>query len=628
MTSDQQSRIGFFLDPGNWPLFYHTGTNMRRQQLAGVLERKLRHALIPRLPIDFDARYEQQIPGDVTLNRTPVARNLAKLHRSIPPTARERLQSDSERAMDGTLEYMNRPLDIADGSRLQWNDSRLTEIPLFWRLKLHGFAFLELAYLGYESPADCPSLLVDCMNSWILDWGERTEIGSEGYLRKNWIPHSVSLRLVNLSRYLAWWDGNLDPDVHSKLAKILYKNALFMSNHVEHDVGGNHLIENAAGLVLAGSLLESDREGWLKQGLFILTACADQFFDDGGHFERSPMYHVQCLTRYLTAYDLTTLSNTTRPLAIEDVARNATGYLESIRPPDGKIPLLNDSVLREALPLEACLDYAEAVGITDAQSRTLDASGYYWLGSGDDTMLVDGGAVGPPHLPAHSHNDLLSFLLWVDGEQVLADTGVFEYAASERRFYSRSVSAHNTIQVGGSEPIDIAGQYLMGRRTQPTVNHRREDSLELLAGDYHVRKLFGERYRHGRRIHTDGDWWLVLDRIEGANELPKTSRLHFSPEVSVRRSDENEFQVHGQSGSELCNIHLIGCESASMTTSRYFPEFGHEISRAALEATYKATPSGMLISVANIQHATYDRGQDTLEINGSTYDLIGRSDEL
>lgn len=72
-------------------------------------------------------------------------------------------------------------------------------------------------------------------------------------------------------------------------------------------------------------------------------------------------------------------------------------------------------------------------------------TGYYWLDTDDGRLLVDGSPVGPSHTPSHSHNDMLSVLVWADGRCVLTDTGVYEYADNERRQYARSVAGHNTV---------------------------------------------------------------------------------------------------------------------------------------------------------------------------------------
>ncbi|WP_436932582.1 heparinase II/III domain-containing protein [Halosimplex halobium] len=567
-------------DMSDFSLYYHTAKNMQLPQLLGVAERKVRHRVVPLLPIDFDRRYEAKTPSQFQHCLSPIQQNLSALQAAILPQTREEYRTAAVRATDGTLEFMNHPIEIGDTFHIDWESDRLSELPLFWRFKLQGFTFLRSIYLGYDSPADCPDAVVETANNWLDDWDNYATIGSPNYLRRNWIPHSVSLRLLHLCRYLAWLDDSIDRTAKEQLLQILYKNAVFLSNHVEYDVGGNHLIENGFGLVFAGIVLGPDGDELLSQGRSVLQAESKQFLEDGGHFERSPMYHIQCLTRYLSAYDiLSRVESVDLPDEIEITAHNATKYLRSICPPDRMIPLLNDSVFDEALSLEACLSYADAVGIdTDRQNSVLDSSGYYWLGSGTDRMLIDGGPVGPAHLPAHSHNDLLSYLLWIDGHRVVTDTGTYAYAPTERRTRSRSVTAHNTVQVDESEPIAIGGQYLMGRRTKPVTQFNSDTNA--FDGYYQGGQSSGS-YGHRRQIRHGSSWWFVLDSVKdvsGAGSI--RSNIHFHPTIDLKLKEGICIASSTEMASDL---HIRPFQATcELDSAPYYPEFGKEVSRSAL----------------------------------------------
>jgi len=617
------------IDPRNWPLFYHTARNMQYAQLAGVAERKARHAVIPRIPIDFDARYERRIPQTLRIDRSAIRQNLEHVRSALSDPERRRLRDGARRATRGVLTYMNTPLDIATGADLDWEDPRLNEIPVFWRLKLQGLDFLRLAYLGYSSPSACPTGLIDRLNRWLRDWDEKTEIGTSNYLRRNWIPHSVSLRLINLSRYLAWHDG-LATETRERVARIAFKNGLFLANHVEYDVGGNHLIENAGGLILAGTLFDGHDVGWLAEGRSILESTTDQFLADGGHFERSPMYHIQCLTRYLTAHDLAAAKGLERSAPIERTVSQATAYLRSLRPPDSRTPLLNDAVFDETLSLDSCLAYAEAAGVEapaeEARTRTgssdLDESGYFWLGTDENVLLVDGGEVGPPHIPAHSHNDLLSYLLWIDGEQIVTDTGTYEYAPTARRHHSRSAAAHNTVQVDESEPIDIGGQYFMGRRVSPDVRSYADGGIAVFEGKYRKAGLFAASYTCRRRLLHRDPWWLCYDRVAADSRSNVRSRIHFHPEVRLAERDGGLVATKRDSAATLW-LYLLNGSNLRLTESPYFPRFGEVVDRPA--ATVKSTGRDVTLAYLLTREPLSDVG---LEASGDRTTLRVDGDRL
>ena len=626
-----ESRLALLRDPSTWPLFYHTATNMQLRQLGGVLERHLRHAVVPRLPLDFDERYDQRVPLNLDPKPEAIRSNTDHLRGCLPGAKRQVYQQHVSEAVDGEVTFLNATLPVAESGDLAWFHHALEDVPALWALKLHGFEFLNWAFLGHETPTACPDGHAT-FQEWIRSWvhSDDTDIGTEQYLRSAWTPHSVSLRVLNLSRYYCWCaEEPVDAAFLRLLRRLIFKNALFLENHVEYDIGGNHLIENAVALVIAGVLFDDADQKWLDTGVSVLEDTSTQFLDDGGHFERTPMYHILTLTRYLTVVDLLRASGRNVPPEIGNAAQRAAEFLYSIRPPDGRIPLLNDSVFGQALALDTCLAYARAVGIEPGESPpriAMPSSGYYWLGEGDDRLLVDGGVFGPPHLPAHSHNDLFAIMLWVDGFRLLTDTGTYEYAPTARRQYSRSVRGHNTVQVGSMEPIPIGGQYLAGRRLQPSVRYLKRGDITLFDGSYGRRRRVGTSYSHRRRIFAGPDWWLVEDRVTGETSQRQRvrSRLHLHPSVVPDSREDGESR---QSGGELTELEFsvggepkayivpLGTQRVTETTRPYFPEFGVERPRSSLllEGVPSSATTGFLLSKTPHTVHEYRQLTDTIE---------------
>jgi len=612
MTREElRDRLSFFGSPDNWPLFYHTARNMQLEQLAGVGERKLRHLVVPALPVDFDARYEAQIPQALPATPGPIRANAATLRQSLSPEQRAQHSERLKQVTDGKLTFLNETVRIERADGPEWFHPKLDDLPELWAEKLWAFEFLAWGVLGTETPADAPEA-EQTLRRWVRHWdrSEATGIGKKRYLRRAWTPYSVSLRVVNWCRYYAWLSAEDSQPVLRTLGRLIFKNALFLENHVEYDVGGNHLVENGVALVVAGVLFGDTDEGqrWLATGVDVLSATAEQFLPDGGHFEHSPMYHTIVLARYLTVLDVLREAGEPWPGEIESGARRATDFLQAIRPPDGRIPLLNDAVHGQALEPDDCLAYARAVGIESESPRrdVLSDSGYYWLGEGSDRLLVDGGRFGPPHLPAHSHNDLFSILLWVDGSRLITDTGTPDYDPTSGRTYARSVRAHSTVQVGDREPVDIGGRYLAGRRVQPTVRYRRTDDYSVFDGSYRKRTLRGEAYGHRRRICAGEDWWLVQDTVTSDAEQRVRSRLHFHPQVSVAESGEGfELRVDSE---PLAYVLPAGYDDVTTLTTPYFPEFGTKRTRPALRLeTTTADTAGTLLSTEPYDTAAYHR---------------------
>jgi len=569
-------------------LGYHTARRMQLRQLAGITARKTREQLVARLPLDFDRWYERQLPAELSVDVSPLAANTAVLRESLDRPTRKRYRERAEQAAAGTPTFFNRTLRIAQGTTVDWFDDRLDEQPAIWRLKLYAFEPLEWLCLGFN-PGN--SSLQPTFDGWVSDWEASVTIGP-GYLRRTWTPWAVSLRVLRWCRYLAWRAGSPDGSGDQTLHRQLYRNALFLENHVEWDVGGNHLVENGTALVAAGVCFDEQR--WIDAGVGVLRhVAATQFLDDGCHFERSPMYHVVVLTRYLTACDLLERSGRRPPGELCATAERAAAFLRHLRPPDGHIPLLNDAVYGQALSLESCLRYADAVGFDSPNGGHLDAdgrlpaSGYCWLPTAAGTMLVDGGAVGPPHLPGHSHSDTLSVLLWLGGRRVVTDTGTFGYVSGPRRQYARGVRGHNTVQVGDLEPIAIGGAYLMGRRAEPTARYE-PGPISLFEGRYEVHPARGQRYSHHRAVYAGDSWWLLRDTLRGHPARPVRGRLHLHPDAEASLEPTGRTRV--DVGDATAFVSPLEGGEITVTTGPYFPAFGVETSRRVLE--HHAAESG------------------------------------
>ena len=602
-------------------LGFHTVKRMETRQLVGIGERKTRELLIPSLPIDFDRWYDRRVPDDPRANLSTVRTNTSTIRSCLSDTTRESFRTRAREAADGAPTFLNRTLHIADDTAVNWYDDRFDDLPLLWALKLYAFQPLYWFCLGCEPDSEMATPLREQFDGWIADWIDTVDVGSPQYLRRTWTPWAVSLRILHLLRYLAWRrecvSAESTDSFDREVRREIYKNTLFLDNHVEWDVGGNHLIEN--GIALLASGLVFDRESWVEAGQEVLIDAADnQFLDDGYHFERSPIYHVLVLTRYLTACDLLGRNDRTLPESVEQTAANGTALLGYLRPPDGRIPLLNDSVYDQALGLDACLRYARTLGFEDDGDRWhvpggdgdgRQTSGYHWLRTDDGAMLIDGGAVGPPHLPGHSHSDTLSLLLWLDGQPVVTDTGTFGYVDDSLREYARGAAGHNTVQVGDSEPIAIGGKYLMGPRPTPRTRIERGD-VTLFEGVYKAEPYAADPYIHHRSVYAGDSWWFIQDTVTGHDASPMRARLHLHPEVTP--TVERSGRVHLAYPGGKAFIYPLESTRTSIDTGPYFPRFGVHRQRPVLEfhgqyAADTGRMSSYLVTKLDLADATAER---------------------
>ena len=242
-----------------------------------------------------------------------------------------------------------------------------------------------------------------------------------GPARVGWEAYPTSLRLTNwctlfFGRYRT---GTLaDEELRETLWASLCEQADHLQRNVEWHLLGNHLLENAIALTLAESCFKHPvAESWFRKGREILERqLPEQILDDGGHFERSPMYQSRVL------YALLLLSEAGDRLLtklVEPYLGPLAGSLAAMTHPDGGIALFNDSAFG-VYPRPR--ELVERVGLEPQRvgSFALTESGYYSARTVTGHYIIcDAGPIGPDYQPGHGHADLFSFELSLRGARVV-----------------------------------------------------------------------------------------------------------------------------------------------------------------------------------------------------------------
>jgi uncharacterized heparinase superfamily protein len=377
-----------------------------------------------------------------------------------------------------------------------------------------------------------------------LSWRDQNLLGTE----IGWGQFFLSLRIVNWLKFLARNAARAekigDGAQIDQILTSLRVQVLSLESRLEKELLANHLLKNAKALVFAGALLEtpeSDRWGVLGQRL-LRQQIAEQILPDGGHIERSPMYHAWVLDDLL---DIQHLFESRPPLVPEcasEVSRcvkSMARYLSQIIHPDGEIPLFNDSQLDVTRPTAQILAEAGALAPNLSKSAaTVQAmcdTGYAVIRDpiSKSFLIFDCGPLGPDYQPGHGHADVLSYELSLHGQRVIVDTGVSSYELGPDRHYERSTAAHNTIRVDEIEQAEIWAGFRVGRRPAVSPIHFGE-----IEGCLFVR---GEHtgYQHLNVTHsravirlTDNSWFFV-DTLSGKGTHKIESFIHLHPTIQL-----------------------------------------------------------------------------------------------
>jgi len=545
-------------------------------------------------------------------------------------------QPEASRKMLAAREFTFLNQTVASNGSIPWNDRRYAKL---WLYHLNYFDFLNV---GFVLPEEEP--ILDRAMEIALDWRQHNTEGTE----VGWEPYPLSVRIINWLKFLARHGRSLEVlEERGRISTLLGSlgvQVATLEHRLEKDLLGNHFLKNLKALLFAGALLEtpSSTRWWAKGEALLKQELNEQILPDGGHFERSPMYHSQVLEDLAEIRLL--CASTGRILPCSDLLsrkiRSMAQFLKGIIHPDGEIPLFNDSVLGGARPPDELLAMAEMSDIQSAESEpqvtVFPDTGYGVIRSPESrsSLIFDCGPLGPDYQPGHGHCDVLSYELSLHGQRVLVDTGVSTYEPGPERHYERSTVAHNTLRIDGEEQAEIWASFRVGRRPRVGQMSGGSDGVfRFVSGEHDA--YWRRGVGHAREILLRApDTWIVADLLRGSGTHRVESFLHFHPQVRVKALDEHTAASDGmplrrwllEFAGQAWSLVTYGEGQFDLIESWYSEQFGKRQPSTALRWAWKGTIPTRKVHVfipksIPAPHIAADGSGKSLEIDGHTIPL-------
>lgn len=439
-----------------------------------------------------------------------------------------------------------------------------------WRFQLH---YQE--YLLVTKNCD-PSFAWEFILGWIDAYPPEETLQSDD----SWHPYCISRRLPVWVWLLSM--GQPTPDTESKILQSISQQADYLSNHLELDLGGNHLLENLTALAITGLFLESpSADRWLEiVEKHLRTELQRQVLKHGEHFELSPMYHCQVLGNLLRIYAVAQRVRPNLADLILPYAQRMLEFLGHILHPDGKIPLFADSGFDEApsaVQIRAIASLCELSLPVRTQGGRV---GNYFLFStenSEDFMIFDTGPVGAPELPAHAHCDLLTFELSIGGNRWIVDSGNYNYQDDSMRAYCRSTLAHNAPTIDGTNCCDVWSKFRMGRRGEINlVKEAYHEEIDWCFASHNgYSRLGAKRLSRLMGYLKTKSVFSCVDHCEN-QAVQMDGYLHLAPEIEAKKVSENSFRLQDiDENVRFLSFH--GAEHVEIQSGWYCPSFGTRI---------------------------------------------------
>jgi uncharacterized heparinase superfamily protein len=519
-------------------LYFHTLRHLRFEQLAAQLRRRLAS---PR----------------PDLRAAPVLR--ARPGRFIEPCApAATLAATGFRALG-----VERAIDDAT----IWNDERQ---PALWLYNLHYFDDLNAVDSAMRR-ASHEKLL----QRWIRENPPPAGIG--------WQPYPVARRLVNWIKW-ALRGGDAECLRHSLAVQVRW-----LAGNLEFHLGGNHLLADAKALLFAGLFFSGAEAGrWRERGARLFDReLADQVLPDGGHVERSPMYHAATLEDLLDVLNLLAAYGQPLPPKWLDAAARMARWLAALTHPDGEPAFFNDTAFGIAPTHDELESYGRRLGMAMTQSlpdfAVLADSGYVRARRGPAWLACDCAPLGPDHLPAHGHADSLSFELSLDAHRVLVNSGTSLYGESAERLRQRGTAAHNTVVLDGLDSSEVWSGFRVARRARVRLLEARDTESALIDASHDGYRRLPGRNLHRRRWQLDARSLLVEDHVSGTFQSAR-AHLHLHPEVRVERTGPTCFALRTPEDRAL-RLDFTGAREVELRAGTWHPRFGESRANATVVAT-------------------------------------------
>ncbi|HSR67775.1 MAG TPA: alginate lyase family protein [Acidobacteriota bacterium] len=437
-----------------------------------------------------------------------------------------------ERLEKGVFEHLGRAVEIGRENP-HWHLGEVRRERL-WVITLHyhGWAF------ALAQATSATSAAADLFCHYIDDWITRCAPQRAGTPALAWNSYAIATRL-------GWWIRSYrlascrifapQPQLKERFLSSIWQQAEHLARHLEWDLRGNHLLRDAVGLAMAGRFFRHPAaEAWLQTATRLASdQVAEQVLDDGGHFERSPKYHIDVMEDILLLFNLVEDPEVRRTLRERwaEMARFLTWTCH----PDGQIARLNDGVPGAACPPQRMLDHGrlidQPIPPPPSGGRHFPETGLVvWHGKAW-SVFFDVGPLGPDYQPGHGHADTLTVEVSFRGCRLVVDPGTYGYDDDDRRCYDRSTASHNTVCIDDRDSSEVWHIFRVGRRARPQdVNVEiGSEAMTAQAGHDGYAHMLGSPL-HRRSLHIrEPDEIEVVDRIEGGGRHKASCGLLIEP---------------------------------------------------------------------------------------------------
>ena len=367
-------------------------------------------------------------------------------------------------------------------------------------------------------------------------------------------PFPTALRLMYWTKFVT-----KNEICDTAIDESFLAQAHILADNLEYHILGNHLLEDGFGLLMAAYYFQNDTL-YQKAKTIIIDELQEEILADGGHFELSPMYHQHILFRVLDAINLTKnnafYTNAELLPLLTAKAEIMLGWLALMTFENGEVPMFNDSAPNIAPTSAQLFAYAKQLDIAK-KIVPLRESGYRKFKNDRLEVIVDVGNIGADYILGHAHSDTFGFVVNIDNQPFIVDTGISTYESNAARQHERGTAAHNTVMVNGLEQSEVWGGFRVAKRAKINFLQDTNFSCEATHNGYeNIGIAHKRRYENSQNKNftiTD----TVFDTKTQKNVENWQSFVHFHPSIEILGIENRPIYFQNKAAHIETNVGLL-----------------------------------------------------------------------
>ncbi|TVT28885.1 hypothetical protein FO441_00980 [Salinicoccus cyprini] len=454
--------------------------------------------------------------------------------------SKERIDSYLKGAL--TVKYNLDTIDVTDGIDWDYVHSHNSNT---YQTYLHSLNILKdftrLCSTGVNNYTQYGKALIE---NWIENNKE------ENSLNHAWNEHAVSSRIINI---IDFQESHQSEGLERNMFNdMLLAHCKYLNDEKNYKLNNHGLMMDNALLYASRHLRDENlKTAYVDKVLYrIKYALYRDFSRKGVHLENSPEYHRVALIL------LTNIEKTLDKLALS-LGKDATALLKRARlyrtyimKPDCSYPLIGDTgTIQEKNVTKNYADFIDYdAGIAILQNKNNEKrinSGWMTFKSGYHSMT-------------HKHRDDLSVTLYLDGHDVLIDSGKYSYKKDDPiRQYLVSPDAHNTVSVSGKDyHLSNPMEEQFGLKIS---KYMKKGKHKIISG---VNKLYTDINIIRHSVFTEDNILFIIDHVSGSEVEIFKQNFHFNTEANVDKVEDFAYEIHIGNDKYILKSFMLNEESS------------------------------------------------------------------